>query len=78
MCKSACRFLIDRFGKDVQMMKVDSNHFITYINVAVSEQFLAWLIGLGRGVKVIGPECVVDIMSDEVRSLVEQYLLGGK
>jgi predicted DNA-binding transcriptional regulator YafY len=67
--------VIDRFGKDVQMMKVDSDHFITYINVAVSEQFLAWVIGLGRGVKVIGPECVVDIMRDEVRGLTEQYLL---
>lgn len=66
--------VIDRFGKDIQMLKVDTNHFITYINVAVSEQFLAWVIGLCRGVKVIGPECVVGIMRDEVRGLVEQYM----
>ena len=66
--------VIDRFGKDVQMVKVDANHFNAYFNVAVSQQFLAWVIGLGQGVKVIGPECVVDIMRDEVRNLVEQYL----
>jgi predicted DNA-binding transcriptional regulator YafY len=67
--------VIDRFGKDVQMMRVYSNHFISYINVAVSQQFLAWVIGLGRGAKVIGPERVVDMMRDQVRGLTEQYLL---
>lgn len=65
--------IIDWFGKDVQLKRVDLDHFIVNVEVAVSQQFLAWVVGLGRGVKVIGPECVVDMMRDEVRSLTVQY-----
>ena len=41
--------------------------------MAVSRQFLAWIIGLGEGVTLAGPENVVEMMNDEIDRLVKQY-----
>jgi predicted DNA-binding transcriptional regulator YafY len=66
--------IIDRFGKNVQMVKLGHEHFSVSVEVAVSSQFLAWVIGMGQGAKVIGPENVVKMMMEEVRRLGGQYL----
>lgn len=65
--------IIDRFGKDVMIIKTDDNHFNVNVKVAVSKQFLAWVMGLGEGVKIIGPESVVEQIRGEVDRLVRQY-----
>ena len=38
-----------------------------------SRQFLAWIIGLGNGAKIIEPEFVVEQMHREIDRLIEQY-----
>lgn len=48
--------IIDRFGKDVATMEVDSEHFKAYVDVYLSAQFLGWIISLGSGVELIGPD----------------------
>ncbi|MDD3217548.1 MAG: WYL domain-containing protein [Lachnospiraceae bacterium] len=68
--------IIDRFGKEIMMIKKDTEHFVVNVKVAVSRQFLGWIISLGSGVKIIGPDIVVEEMQREVRRLVEQYLAG--
>ena len=65
--------IIDRFGKDVIMSKVDDNHFTVNVKVAVSRHFLAWIIALGEGAKIVGPETVVEQMRAETERLVRQY-----
>lgn len=65
--------MIDRFGKDIKIVKVSDTHFHTSVKVAVSKQFLAWVMGLGEGVKIIGPEAVVEQVKGEVGRLVQQY-----
>jgi len=67
--------MIDRFGKDVAMLKADDEHFTVNIKVAVSKHFLGWIIALGNGVKIIGPDDVVEKMKDELRRLTKQYEL---
>lgn len=67
--------MIDRFGKDVHMYRVDDNHFSVSVKVAVSRHFLGWIIALGSGVKIVGPDKVVDQMKDELRRLTSQYEL---
>ena len=66
--------MIDRFGKDVAMVKVDEEHFYVNVKVAVSSHFLAWVMALGDGVKIIGPERVVQKVQEEVDRLVRQYM----
>lgn len=65
--------VIDRFGKNVSFIKTDKDHFTVNVDVAVSVQFLAWVIALGEGVRIIGPDCVVSKMKNEVNRLVKQY-----
>ena len=65
--------MIDRFGKDVSMIRLDDKHFVVNVEVAVSRQFLAWIIGLGEGVTLAGPQNVVEMMNAEIDRLVKQY-----
>ena len=65
--------IIDRFGKDIFMTRVDEAHFAVNVNVVVSRQFLAWVFGLGEKVKIVGPESVVQQMKDEAGRLMRQY-----
>ena len=74
LCKNdLAGVVIDRFGKDVTMFKADAEHFYVNVKVAVSRQFLAWVIALGEGAKIVGPESVVEQMRMEAQRLVEQY-----
>jgi len=66
--------VIDRFGKDIPIIPGDKDHFRTKVTVAVSRQFLGWIISLGEGIKITGPETVVDKMKNEVERLNRQYL----
>lgn len=66
--------LLDRFGKDIAMIPVDEGHFQTHVEVAVSRQFLGWIVGLGRGVRIVAPQHMVDAMREEIRRLSAQYV----
>ena len=65
--------IIDRFGKGVMMLPEDEDHFKVNVDVHVSKQFLGWIISLGEGVRIVGPDEVVDQMKEEVKRLVKQY-----
>lgn len=65
--------IIDRFGKDIFMTRIDENHFSVNVNVAVSMQFLAWIFALGEKVKIVAPESVVQQMKSEAGRLMRQY-----
>ncbi len=66
--------IIDRFGKDVMMRPLDEKYFIANVDVRVSNQFLGWVASLGDGVKIVGPDEVVEQMKKEVERLTRQYM----
>ena len=65
--------LIDRFGKDIIIAPVDEDHFRTTVTVAVSNHFLGWIISLGGGVRIVGPDPVVEQMQTLLKQTSEQY-----
>ena len=65
--------LIDRFGKDIPIKQVDENFFRTTVNVAISSQFLGWIMALGNGIRIVGPISVVERMQQEIKSLSKIY-----
>ena len=69
--------MIDRFGKDIVISPVDEDHFRTTVPVAVSNQFLGWIMALGGGVKITAPDEVAELMRTEVRRLAAQYGIGA-
>ena len=65
--------IIDRFGKDVLIAPVDSERFRVNVDVCLSNQFLGWIMAVGDGIKIVGPDKVVEKMRTELRRLCEQY-----
>ena len=66
--------IIDRFGKDIIIAPVDEDHFRTTVTVAVSRQFIGWIMSLDGDVRIVAPESVVALMKDTIEHLSEQYL----
>lgn len=64
--------IVDRFGRDIHMRQIDENHFEVKVDVAVSGNFLGWIIGIG-GVKIVGPESVVEKVREIRDRLIEDY-----
>ena len=67
------REVIDRFGKEVMMIPTDEDHFTVNVSVHVSSHFFGWLFSVGAGVKVIGPDDIVEQMKEELQKLSKQY-----
>lgn len=51
--------VLDRFGREVTLTRVDDRHFKVIVPVAVSQQFFGWVFGLGSYAKIVAPEEVV-------------------
>ena len=66
--------MIDRFGKNIILTRKDVSHFTIRIEVAVSRQFLSWIISLGEGVRIIAPDNVIALMQDEIVRLQKIYI----
>lgn len=65
--------IIDRFGKNVPIVPKGDNHFLTYIDVAISNQFFGWIMAFGNEMKIVGPENVVEKMKNEVQKIAGMY-----
>lgn len=65
---------LDRFGRDIPIHPSDKKDWYeTYVDVAVSDQFLGWVFALGSDVKILGPENVVKQFKDEVQERAKIY-----
>ena len=62
--------MIDRFGKDVDIRKLDDSTFRLRVKIALSHQFYGWLTGLNSKAYIKEPEWV----KDEYRAFVEQTM----
>lgn len=50
--------VLDRFGKDIFLSAVDTEHFVCGLDVVISPQFYAWLFGFGADAEVLSPASV--------------------
>lgn len=65
--------IIDRFGKDINLSPVSDTHFQATVNVVVSPQFIGWIIALGKSIRIVAPDTLVERMREEIHRLSEQY-----
>ena len=66
--------LLDRFGKDISIYKTNKKGWSeTYVDVALSDQFLGWIFSLGTKVKIVSPEEVVERFHAEIKNLNKLY-----
>lgn len=69
--------LINRFGKDTLMYREEGQKeqglFTAVAEVAVSPQFLGWVVSLGDGIRITGPKDVVSRMEHLTETLDAMY-----
>lgn len=64
---------IDRFGKDVDMTRIDDNHAKVRVRVLVGATFFAWLAQFGTSVKIEGPSAVAEEYAAFLRGIADIY-----
>ena len=65
--------LFDRFGRDIPIIKTDSGHFSTTVDVTLSPQFYGWVAGLSDSLIITAPEEAVSAMKKLSERLSGQY-----
>lgn len=65
--------MIDRFGKNVPLIPLDDDYFQINVTVAVSRQFLGWLLAIGTGVAILEPQEVKDKMVEACGEMIQCY-----
>ena len=65
--------VMDKFGRDVVIMKEDDRHFRITVPVAVSSQFFGWVFGIGKMVRIVGPEDVKEKMKKALADIAARY-----
>ena len=65
--------IIDRFGKGIKICPVDEGHFLITITVEISLQFFAWVFALGKDIKILGPEDVLEDYVEYLENALEPY-----
>ena len=70
LCKNEmANVIIDQFGRDVTLRKIDDEHFKVNVDVVVSNQFLAWIIALEGNVVVVAPEIIKEKMKQLTKKI---------
>lgn len=76
--------ILDRFGREIPVRPVDADSseaegsqagwYETSVDVAVSDQFFGWILALGTGVKILGPDSVIEMFRALLKQTMELYL----
>lgn len=65
--------IFDRFGKEIDIRKQADGYVGVRVKAAVSGQFYGWLTGLGKEVRILGPEHVRKGYMDFIKNIMNQY-----
>ena len=65
--------VLDRFGREVTLMKADDRHFRITVPIAVSPQFYGWVFGLKNMVTIESPQSVVDGVKEMLPAVEKRY-----
>ena len=63
--------IVDRFGKNIEMTVVDTNHFTVNVMVCASPTFYRWVFGWNGGMKILSPENALAEYQDMARKALE-------
>lgn len=65
--------VIDRFGDEVFMRKLDSEWFVARFKVAISPQFFSWIMSFGNRAEILAPYDVRQKMCELLKELTDMY-----
>jgi predicted DNA-binding transcriptional regulator YafY len=65
--------MIDKFGKDVSIQKVDNDHFVLTTKARLSSGLVSWLLNWGGQAEVLSPASLVDTIKEEIKRMQKIY-----
>lgn len=65
--------VIDRFGDEVFMRKLDIEWFVARFKVAISPQFFSWIMSFGNRAEILAPYDVRQKMCELLKELTDMY-----
>jgi hypothetical protein len=65
--------VIDRFGQDVDIRKVDEETFLLTTKAKLSDGLINWILTWGNKAKVLEPESLRERIIDKIRKMKEVY-----
>ena len=71
---SKAGIFIDRFGKNIDFLKVDESTSELHLKVALSPHFFSWLFALGEGIKIVGPESALESAKKYIANIQNSFL----
>ena len=66
--------VIDRFGKDIVISKVNKSNFKVNVPVAVSKQFYSWVFAFGADAKILEPKKVAKEYKKMLKDVFDVYV----
>lgn len=70
-CKNELmKYVIDRFGEDVNTKAKDDDKFIANIEVALSPNFYAWVFRFGGDMRILSPKKAVDTINEMAEAIL--------
>ncbi|WP_028830239.1 helix-turn-helix transcriptional regulator [Proteocatella sphenisci] len=73
-CKnSLVNAIIDKFGNDIEMEKLDEENFCITPKLQVSTNFFAWLFKFGSDIKIISPEDTAANYREYIKKVLSEY-----
>lgn len=65
--------IADKFGKSIDVEVYDDTHFLVKATVCISDQFLAWILSLGNGIRIEGPDSAVKRVKNMLNERANLY-----
>ena len=65
--------IMDRFGSKVPLTAVDTEHFKTTINAAVSDGLISWIMNFGGKIKVLSPNSLAQSVKERATEIAKLY-----
>lgn len=65
--------VLDRFGTEINIRKIDDEKFEVRFNAAINEGLIRWILMWGSDAKVVSPSSLVEILQDESNKMQELY-----
>ena len=65
--------IMDRFGSKIPLTAVDSDHFETTIDAAVSEGLVSWIMSFGSRIKVVEPQSLANSVKARALAISALY-----
>lgn len=66
---------VDRFGRNIMVFPIEEGKVIVRFKAAISSHFFGWIFALGKGVKIVGPNSVVEDIREMSCRIYEQYMV---